>query len=126
MKWRIYAVLSLSPALLFNGLDDAEREEFMATLRHPRGTRRAAFLMAAVGALAVVVGCQSVRKPAVHGPVIQAASACADFTVSIYFESFSAAITPQARQVIAAATQRTRGCDVTGVHVTGLAEDRKR
>jgi outer membrane protein OmpA-like peptidoglycan-associated protein len=78
--------------------------------------------MAALGALAMGVGCQSAHKPMARGPVIQAPSACADFIVSIYFESYSAAITPQARQVIAAAAQRTRGCDVTGVHVTGLAD----
>jgi peptidoglycan-associated lipoprotein len=94
----------------------------MATMTHRRGTRRAALLMAGAGALAMVASCQSVRKPVVRGPVIQAPSTCADFTVSIYFESYSAAITPQARQVIAAAAQRTRGCDVTGVHVTGLAD----
>jgi peptidoglycan-associated lipoprotein len=100
----------------------AEKGENMATWTHPRGRRRAAGLMAALGLLAMVVGCQSVKRPMARGPVIQAPSTCVDFTVSIYFESYSAAITPQARQLIAAAARRARGCDVTGVRVTGLAD----
>lgn len=93
----------------------------MATWTHPSRRARAA-LIAAVGALAMVAGCQTLHKTVARGPVIQSAAACADFNVSIYFESYSAAITPQARQVIAVAAQRTSGCDVTGVHVTGLAD----
>jgi peptidoglycan-associated lipoprotein len=108
--------------LLFNGVGDAERGEDMATRTHAQKIGRVAALTAAVGALAAVAGCQSAPKPRAEGSVIQAPPACGDFTVSIYFESYSATITPQAKQVIAAATRRTRSCDVTGVRVTGLAD----
>jgi outer membrane protein OmpA-like peptidoglycan-associated protein len=54
--------------------------------------------------------------------MIVAPVSCANFTISIYFEPYSAAITHEAGQLIDAAAQQTRGCDVTGVHVVGLAD----
>ena len=96
----------------------------MTTPTQPREAWRAASLaLAAVGVLAMAAGCQSAHRARVaRGPVIQAPAACGDFTVAIYFESQSAAITPQANQLIGAATRRTRGCEVTGVKVIGLAD----
>jgi len=90
---------------------------------HPRGGWRLARLTLVCVALAVVAGCQSARKPAAsRGPVIVRPAACADFTVSIYFESTSAAITPQAERLLTAAATRAKGCSVTGVNVVGLAD----
>jgi len=91
---------------------------------HPLEIRRATRLaVAACAVLAIAAGCQSGRKPAVaRGPVIVRPAACGDFTVSIYFESRSAAITPQATRLISAAANRARGCSVTGVNVVGLAD----
>ncbi|MGI8841527.1 MAG: OmpA family protein [Caulobacteraceae bacterium] len=99
----------------------------MTTPRHSRDIGRAAAFAAAVAlATLTLAGCQSARpgKAAVaRGPVIQApAAACADFTSTIYFESESARVTPQADQLLAAAARRARGCDVTGVKVFGLAD----
>ena len=81
------------------------------------------------GGLAIVVaglmatsGCQTITKPAPKSPLIQAPASCVDFTISIYFEPYSAAITHEAGQLIDAAADQTRGCDVTGVHVVGLAD----
>lgn len=90
----------------------------------PREVWRAASLaLAAAGVLAVAAGCQSMHGAKVaRGPVIQAPAACGDFTVAIYFESYSAAITPQADRLIAVAIRRARGCDITGVNVVGLAD----
>ena len=94
----------------------------MLTPNPSRDARSAAILWLLAGVLAVA-GCQSARRPGLaRRPVIQAPQACADFTVSIYFESQSARITPQAEQLIAAAARRARGCDVTGVNVVGLAD----
>ena len=57
-----------------------------------------------------------------RGPVVQAPAACADFTVSIYFDAGSAAVTREAADLIRAAAVRARGCAVGGVDVLGLAE----
>lgn len=90
----------------------------------PRGAWRAASLtLAAVGLVILAAGCQSMHRAKVaRGPVIQAPAACGDFTVAIYFESQSAAITPQADRLIGAATRRARGCEITGINVIGLAD----
>lgn len=72
--------------------------------------------------LAAIGGCQSTSKPAPKGPLIEAPATCVDFAISIYFEPRSAAITHEAGQLISAAFDQTRGCDVTGVRVVGLAD----
>ncbi|MEO8925621.1 MAG: OmpA family protein [Caulobacteraceae bacterium] len=93
------------------------------TTHMPGRWRGAGLGLAAAGFMMAAAGCQSVHKPVVaRGPVIQTPPACADFTVSIYFESRSAAITPQADRLLAAAANRARGCSITGVHVVGLSD----
>lgn len=79
-------------------------------------------LWAVLATAAGLAGCHTPAKPVSSVSVIAAPAACADFTVSIYFESYSAAITGPANRLIDAAVKRTRGCDVTGVRVTGLAD----
>ncbi|WP_293371433.1 OmpA family protein [Phenylobacterium sp.] len=57
-----------------------------------------------------------------RGKIVKAAPRCADQTVQIYFESFSADVTKEGRAVIAAAAQQAKPCRVTGVDVLGLAD----
>ncbi len=75
--------------------------------------------LAVVGAAAVMLsGCGTLsgfRRAAVP-------NACQDLTVSIYFERDSAAITREAQAVIKGAGERTRGCALGQVDVTGLAD----
>jgi hypothetical protein len=91
------------------------------------GVRRGAAVTGAVAALAMISGCQSDRTsppPATtaRGPLIVAPTACADFTVSIYFASGSASIDRAGEALLAAAGARAARCSVTGVKVRGLAD----
>jgi outer membrane protein OmpA-like peptidoglycan-associated protein len=54
--------------------------------------------------------------------MVQAPSACADFTISIYFEPRSAVVTRDAAELIRAAAVRAQDCTVGGVDVLGLSE----
>ena len=47
---------------------------------------------------------------------------CADQTVQIYFEAYSAEVTKEGRAVIAAAAADSRPCKVAAVDVLGLAD----
>ena len=76
---------------------------------------------AAVAALVLALaGCASVRSAREH--VVRAPTRCADQTVQVYFEQFSAEIPKEGRDVIAAAAQAARPCRVSGVDVLGLAD----
>jgi len=91
------------------------------------GNRRGAAMVGMIGTLALVAGCQSARSPTAaapdhRGPLIVAPTACADFTVTIYFDSGSANIGHGGEALLAAAGSRTKGCWVTGVKVRGLAD----
>lgn len=55
-------------------------------------------------------------------PVAAAGPGCASFTSSIYFDQDSAALTPEARMVLASARSQARGCQVRSVRVIGLAD----
>jgi outer membrane protein OmpA-like peptidoglycan-associated protein len=50
------------------------------------------------------------------------APACEDFTVQIYFETESAALTNEARSVLKGAETLAKGCKVASVRVIGLAD----
>jgi len=76
--------------------------------------------LAMIGMAALTGGCQGLHMR--RGPLVQAPPACADFTVSIYFESQSAKLTREADALMAAAARRARGCAVSGVDVVGLAD----
>lgn len=109
--------------MLLNGLKRLKKGETIMSRRLQRVRRIAGLTVAACAVLAMVAGCQSARKPAVaRGPVIVRPAVCGDFTASIYFESRSAVITPQATRSLAAAASRARGCSVIGVNVLGLAD----
>jgi outer membrane protein OmpA-like peptidoglycan-associated protein len=90
------------------------------------GVWRGAALVGAMAALAMTAGCQSARAPPAPakpaGPLIVAPTACADFTVSIYFASGSASMGRGADALLADAAARADGCSVTGVEVRGLAD----
>jgi outer membrane protein OmpA-like peptidoglycan-associated protein len=78
--------------------------------------------LAAVLALSAALGgCQNERRAAA-APLIQAPPDCVDINFPIYFEPRSAAITREAGQLITIAGTRSRGCDVTGIVVVGLAD----
>ncbi|HXU99081.1 MAG TPA: hypothetical protein VG166_01115 [Caulobacteraceae bacterium] len=79
--------------------------------------------MATVLVAGALVGCQSQRVSA-RGPLIQAPPDCVDVNFPIYFEPRSAAVTREANELIASAAMRSRGCDVTGIVVVGLAANR--
>ena len=77
---------------------------------------------AALG-LALVAGCQTSKPPAAAtGPLIQSAASCTDFTQTIYFEAGAANVTAPAERLLSLAASRSRGCEVTGVAIVGLAD----
>jgi peptidoglycan-associated lipoprotein len=77
--------------------------------------------LAAIGACALLASCQT-PAPRKSPSLIQSASTCADFTVSIYFEARSATVTREADALIKAASKQTHGCAVSGIDVLGLAD----
>jgi outer membrane protein OmpA-like peptidoglycan-associated protein len=90
------------------------------------GIWRGAATACAIGALALA-GCQSARPPtrtaaAARGPLIVAPTACADLTVSIYFNSGSASIDHAGEALLTAAGAQASRCAVTGLSVRGLAD----
>lgn len=76
--------------------------------------------VAAIGMMAS--GCASGPWPKSRDQIETAPAACDDFSVSIYFDSDSAAVTREARQVLAGAAATARGCTTRNVHVVGLAD----
>lgn len=85
-------------------------------------------LALAVSAAAALAGCQSTgdqgggqsRLP--HMPAMFAPPSCEDFSVSIYFEAESSAISPEAQALIRSAAGHARRCDVKGIDVVGLTD----
>ncbi|HWA60948.1 MAG TPA: OmpA family protein [Caulobacteraceae bacterium] len=78
---------------------------------------------AAVAALLALAGCaEGPKLPHLHLPQVFAPPDCSDFSISIYFEPASAAITPEAEVVLRSAAGRARRCKVAGVQVLGLAD----
>jgi outer membrane protein OmpA-like peptidoglycan-associated protein len=80
--------------------------------------------IARIAAVALLVlglsACATVRSA--RDRIVRPSARCADQTVEVYFEQFSAEISKEGRQVIAAAAQTARPCRVTGVDVLGLAD----
>ena len=56
------------------------------------------------------------------GPMVRAARPCADERFSIYFDSGSTTVTPEAAALVRAAARRARACTLNGVDVLGLAD----
>ena len=75
---------------------------------------------AVLGAAALLSGCGTTTKT--HAPLVMTPPACADFSVSIYFDASSARLTREANELIRAAAGRTVGCVVQHVAVVGLAD----
>lgn len=69
-----------------------------------------------------VTGCASGPWPKSRDQIEAVPPACDDFSVSIYFERDSAAVTREARQVLQGAAEAARGCVTRNVHVVGLAD----
>lgn len=81
-------------------------------------------IIALSGAVLVLAGCAETQGPfrTLRRPVAAAAPSCADFTSSVYFEQDSAALTQEAKMVLASAKTQARGCAVKSVRVIGLAD----
>ncbi len=81
--------------------------------------------LAIVGAAVLgglVAGCASSPWPKSRSQIVQTAPSCEDFSVQIYFESQSAKLTDEARQVLKEADALATGCKVSSVKVIGLAD----
>jgi outer membrane protein OmpA-like peptidoglycan-associated protein len=79
-----------------------------------------AFGIWSLGLALALGGCASSPPP--QNALVKAASPCVDQSVQIYFEAWSADITPEGRAVIDAAAKAAKDCKVTGVVVIGLAD----
>lgn len=81
-------------------------------------------VLAGTLAAAALAGCQSAgdqsHRP--HMPAMFAPPVCDDFSVSIYFEAESAAISPEAQALIRSAAGHARRCEVKGIDVVGLTD----
>jgi outer membrane protein OmpA-like peptidoglycan-associated protein len=85
-----------------------------------RGTSRALPLVA-IGLAVGLAGCSTMSSSG-RDRIVKAAPHCADQTVQIYFEQFSADVTKEGRAVLAAAARQARPCKVASVDVLGLAD----
>ncbi len=75
---------------------------------------------AAIGA--TMTGCATGPWPKSRSQIEALPAACDDFSVSIYFDRDSAAITREARQALRGAADLAKGCTAKNVHVVGLAD----
>ncbi len=77
-----------------------------------------------IGAVLALTACAETGGPwrTLKKPVAAAGPGCAGFTSSIYFDQDSAALTPEAKMVLANARAQARGCQVRAVRVIGLAD----
>ncbi|MBE7217413.1 MAG: OmpA family protein [Caulobacteraceae bacterium] len=80
-------------------------------------------LSAAATGLALTAGCSDMGAPRVAPPPPPplAAARCADLDFPVYFQDGSDQLTPAARQVLAAAVTRVRGCTLRAGEIVGLA-----
>jgi outer membrane protein OmpA-like peptidoglycan-associated protein len=76
---------------------------------------------ATIAALMLGLSACSMTQPP-RDQLVKATPGCADQTVQIYFESFSAEVTKEGRAVLNAAARDSKACNVTGVDVLGLAD----
>lgn len=84
---------------------------------------RTAFRIGATVAVLValgVAGCAATPKP---GPLV-ISQKCSDLDFPVYFQRFSAKLTPPARLIINDAGKQSEGCPVASVTVLGLAGGR--
>lgn len=79
---------------------------------------------AGVVALALLAaGCAALPgAPGYEGPVVATPDACSDLTASIYFDSDSATLTPDARELLRAVAAQAESCRFSVVTVYGLSD----
>jgi outer membrane protein OmpA-like peptidoglycan-associated protein len=77
------------------------------------------FTVAALAAGAAALGACSTLQDA---RVVLPPSRCVDQTVQVYFEPYSADLTPEGGRVIKAAADSLHGCRVSSIDVLGLAD----
>ncbi|MDB5456403.1 MAG: flagellar motor protein MotB [Caulobacter sp.] len=70
----------------------------------------------------LVAGCATAPWPRSRAAIETPSASCDDFSVSIYFERDSAAVTKEARSVLTGAGAMAKGCQVNSVRVVGLAD----
>ena len=75
--------------------------------------------LAALAAVVALGGCQTARD--LRARIVRAPPQCVDEVVPVYFRPGTAELTPEGRQVIAAAVTRARACKVNAVTIMGLA-----
>ncbi len=73
-------------------------------------------------AAGLVAGCASNPWPKSRSQIVMTPATCEDFAVQIYFESYSSALTSEARSVLKSAGTMAKGCKVASVRVLGLAD----
>ncbi len=73
--------------------------------------------------LAMLGGCADMGRGAAPPPPSSALAAarCADLAFPVYFQDASDQLTPSARQVLASAVARVRGCTLRSGEIVGLA-----
>jgi outer membrane protein OmpA-like peptidoglycan-associated protein len=76
------------------------------------------------GVIVALAGCADTQGPwrMWRKPVAAAPATCADFQSTVYFQQDSAALVPEAREVLENARDQARGCVVKAVRVVGLAD----
>ena len=79
-------------------------------------------LIAAASVALVLGACSSVPHPHWMGPLVRPPADCGDFTIPIYFDAASFAITEEAGDLIASSAKRAHRCETTSVTVVGLAD----
>lgn len=77
------------------------------------------FAFAAIAAFALC-GC-ALSRPAPETPANFDAAACYEREFDVYFESFDADLSPEARETIGAVAQSLQGCTIEHVRIIGLA-----
>lgn len=77
---------------------------------------------AAATGLILIAGCSGMGSARPAPPAAPLAAArCADLDFPVYFQDGSDQLTPAARQVLAAAVMRVRGCTLQSGEIVGLA-----
>jgi len=84
-----------------------------------RRTTAGAAMILAVG----LAGCSTMHLTGRERIVKADGPRCADQTVQIYFESFSAEVTREGQAVIKAAAAQSRPCKVASIDVLGLSDN---
>jgi len=76
--------------------------------------------IAALAGLSALGGCSSTSRN--RDALVRAPATCVDQTVQVYFDPWSAELTPEGRAVIQTAAANLHSCRIRAVEVLGLAD----